>query len=147
MGVAYSPDGRYIASGSLDRTASVWDVAAGRVVRSFDQHTGPVFDVAYSPDGHRIASASADGTVKVWDAATGQEVLTLHGHTGVIWDVAYSPDGYRIASASADGTVRIWDGTPVTPAWKAERLALAVQRWPVWQRREAEECERQKQRP
>jgi hypothetical protein len=59
--------------------------------------------------------------------------------------VAYSPDGHRIASASADGTVRIWDGTPVTPAWKAERLALADQRWPVWQRRETEDCVRQKQ--
>jgi WD40 repeat protein len=59
--------------------------------------------------------------------------------------VAYSPDGHRIASAGADGTVRIWDGTPVTPTWKAKRLALADQSWPVWQRREAEDCERQNQ--
>src|SRR5262249_45990241 len=88
---------------------------------------------------------SRDRTVKVWDATTGQELLTLRGHTGRVSGVGYSPDGHRIASAGADGTVRIWDGTPVTPAWKAERLALADQRWPVWQRREAGDCERQKQ--
>jgi hypothetical protein len=59
--------------------------------------------------------------------------------------VAYSPDGRRIASAGFDDTITIWDGTPVTPAWKAERLALADQRWTTWQRREAEDCERERQ--
>jgi hypothetical protein len=141
----YSPDGRHITGVSLDQSLKVWDAETGELVFTLPGHTGDVWGVAYSPDGRRIASASADGTVMVWDAATGQEVLTLHGHTGLVWDVAYSPDGHRIASAGADGTVRIWDGTPVTPARKAERLALADQRWPVWQRREAEDCERQKQ--
>src|SRR5262249_50127919 len=142
--VVYSPDGRHIAGVSLDQSLKVWDAATGELVLSLPGHTGGVWGVAYSPDGRRITSASADGTVKAWAAATGQEVLPLPGHPGAVRGVAYSPDGRRIASASADGTVRLWDGTPVTPAWKAERLALADQRWPAWQRREAEECERQK---
>jgi WD40 repeat protein len=144
--VVYSPDGRRIAGNTLAQSVRLLDPATGQEERSLSGHTGGVWSVAYSPpDGRRIASASIDKTVKMWDAATGQEVLTLHGHTGTVYNLAYSPDGHRIASASADGTVRIWDGTPVTPAWEAERLALADQRWPVRQRREAEECERQEQ--
>jgi WD40 repeat protein len=141
----YSPDGRHIACGSLDQSLKVWDAATGALVLTLPGHTGDVWALAYSPDGRRIASSSTDRTVKVWDAAAGQEVLTLRGHTEFVSSVAYSPDGRRIASSSTDGTVRIWDGTPVTPAWKAERLALADKRWLVWQRREAEECERQNQ--
>jgi WD40 repeat protein len=101
--------------------------------------------VTYSPDGSRIAAAGADRTVRVWDAATGREVRTLHGHTGEVSCVAYSPDGYRIASSSHDKTVKVWDGTPVTPAWHAERQARADRNWLAWQRREAGECERQSQ--
>jgi hypothetical protein len=101
--------------------------------------------VAYSPDGRRIATAGADRTVKVWDAATGQELLTLRGHSDDVAGLAYSPDGRRLASASYDRTVKVWNGTPVTPAWQTERLALADRHWPVWQRQEAEDCERQKQ--
>jgi WD40 repeat protein/tRNA A-37 threonylcarbamoyl transferase component Bud32 len=144
-GVTYSPDGRRIASTSVDRTVKVWDAATGQELLTLRAHTGFVFGAAYSPDGRRLASAGQDGTVKVWDAATGQELLTLREHTGPVFGVAYSPDGHHIASASFDQTVKVWDGTPMTPAWHAERLPLADRRWLVWQRQEAEECERQKQ--
>jgi WD40 repeat protein len=144
-GVAYSPDGRRLATASWDRTVKVWDVGTGREALTLRGHTGPVRGIAYGPDGRRIASASDDGTVKIWDVETGQEALSLRGHSGAIESPAYSPDGRRIASAGSDGTVKVWDGSPVTPEWQAERLALADRHWEVWQRREAEDCERQNQ--
>jgi len=108
-GVAFSPDGRRIASASYDGTVKVWDAGTGQEKLTLKGHTDPVTGVAFSPDGRRIASASGDYTVKVWDAGTGQETLTLKGHTGPVTGVAFSPDGRRIASASHDETVKVWD--------------------------------------
>ena len=89
--MAYSPDGRRIASASDDQTVKVWDAATGQELLTLSGHTDGVISVAYSPDGRRIASASYDRTVKVWDAATGQEMLTLRGHTDAVCSVAYQP--------------------------------------------------------
>ncbi len=66
--VAFSPDGRRIASGGADRTVRVWDARTGQQTLTLNGHTDGVLGVAFSPDGHRLASASDDGTVKVWDA-------------------------------------------------------------------------------
>ena len=99
--MAFSPDGKRLASASLDRTVKVWDAATGQETLTLKGHTGWSLSVAFSPDGKRLASASGDRTVKVWDAATGQETLTLKGHTGVVRSVAFSPDGKRLASAES----------------------------------------------
>ena len=82
MSVAFSPDGKRLASASEDGTVKLWDAATGQETLTLKGHTDIVTSVAFSPDGKRLASASRDGTVKVWDAATGQEILTLKGHTG-----------------------------------------------------------------
>ena len=94
--VAVSPDGRFIVSGSLDRTVKVWDAHDGRLLRSLAGHTDRVTAVALSPDGRTIVSGADDRTVKVWEAESGRLLRSLEGHTGSVLAVAVSPDGRTI---------------------------------------------------
>jgi eukaryotic-like serine/threonine-protein kinase len=107
--LAWSPNGKRIASGSGDKTVQVWDATTGGHAFTYRDHAGEVWAVAWSPDGQRIASGGVDNTVQVWDALTGGHVYTYQGHTAAVTAVAWSPDGQRIASASYDHTVRVWD--------------------------------------
>jgi len=107
--VTYSPDGRFLASASWDRTVKLWDAITGQDVMTLRGHSDVVLDVAYRPDGRQIASASQDETVKLWDTTTGREIQTLRGHAAPVVDVAYSPDGRHLASASIDMTLMLWD--------------------------------------
>jgi WD40 repeat protein/serine/threonine protein kinase len=108
-GVAFSADGRRIASTSADKTLKVWDARAGREERTIRGDGGNLLGVAFSLDGTRLAAGSADHNVLVWETATGRRLHTLRGHTGDVRSVMFSPDGTRLASASTDSFAKLWD--------------------------------------
>ncbi|MBC7228221.1 MAG: AAA family ATPase [Thermoflexales bacterium] len=109
LGVAFSPDGRLLASGSADKTVKVWEVASGRLLHTLIGHKDWTLGVAFSPDGRLLASGSNDKTVKLWEVSSGRLLYTLSGHRGTVLSVAFSPDGRLLASGSADKTVKVWE--------------------------------------
>lgn len=103
----FLPDGRFVLSGSDDKTLQLWDVATGKCLRIFEGHTSSVKSVAFSPDGHFALSGSWDKTVRLWELTTGKCLCTFEGHTDVVTSVAFSPDG-RFA-LSFGGETRVWE--------------------------------------
>ncbi len=110
--VAFSPDGRWLASGSWDNTVRLWDVTEQKPIGQLKGHSSFVLSVAFSFDGRWLASGSLDHTVRLWDV-TEQKLVgqPLTGHSGKVESVAFSPDGRWLASGSEDNTVRLWEVT------------------------------------
>jgi len=107
--VAVSPDGKWVASGSVDKTVKIWDLETGECRATLKGHTGVVNSVAITPDGKRILSGSYDKSVRVWDAASGREVAKLEGHTGGLWTIVALRDNAHALSSSVDDTLRLWE--------------------------------------
>ena len=130
--VAWSPDGKRLATGSGKRTANknqtgkvrtvegaarVWRVKGKsgepmEAVLNLTGHDDPVRSVAWRPDGKRLATASEDKSVKVWDARSGKELLTIRSNTREFTSVAWSSDGRRMAAANNDGSVQVYAMDP-----------------------------------
>ena len=107
--VAYTRDGKFLATAGDDQTAKVWDPVTGGELMTLQGHSGAIFCLAFSPDADRLVTGGRDYSVRVWDVKSGREIFALKRHTKGVNSVAYSPDGARIASASDDKSLVVWD--------------------------------------
>ncbi|KAJ3075256.1 hypothetical protein HDU99_001557, partial [Rhizoclosmatium hyalinum] len=106
--VAYSPDSKYVVSGSVDNTVKLWSVETGECVKTLKGHSSAVNSVAFLPDSKTVVSGSHDKTIKLWSAESGDCVKTFRGHSDYVHSVAISPDGKTVVSGSGDNTVKLW---------------------------------------
>ncbi|MFO0871938.1 MAG: serine/threonine-protein kinase [Pirellulales bacterium] len=107
--VAFSPDGKRLATASGDQSIKLWDLETGAELRTLRGHAAPVTSVAFRADGEQLVSGGGDRNLMLWNVETGETLNTLFGHRDGVTCVAFSSDGKRIVSASNDRTVRIWD--------------------------------------
>lgn len=107
-GVAFSSNGKYFATASLDKEVKLWDTSTNRELKTFSGHGDYVYSIAISPDSKHLLSGSYDRTAKLWSIDTGLEVAQFKGHSAPVQQAVFSPDGTMLATASHDKTVRIY---------------------------------------
>ena len=106
--VAFGPTGQTLASGSVDNTVKLWEVASGKLLRTLEGHNDYVLSVAFDPTGQTLASGSNDNTVKLWGVTSNKLLRTFKGYNDIVWSVAFDPTGQTLASGSGDDTVKLW---------------------------------------
>src|SRR5262249_23565290 len=111
VNVAFSPDGRRLATGGERNTVKIRDAQTGQELQTLWGHKGEVYTLAFSPDddGRWVASAGEDRVGKVWDSHTGKLVRNFRGHTGLVSSLSFSSDRRFLVSGSRDYTVKVWD--------------------------------------
>jgi RNA polymerase sigma factor (sigma-70 family) len=106
--VAFTPDGKFLASGGWGRVISFWDPATGKEIRRIETPEKGVDAIAFSRDGKLLAGTGLNGPVILWDAATGKEIRRLEGHRQLVKGIAFSPKGDRLIAGDAEAA-RLWD--------------------------------------
>jgi len=131
MSLAWSPDGKRIATAGYDKTVRVWDVRNGKVVAAYRGHSDRVNAVVWSPNGQRIASASDDHTIHIWDAVSQIKQMTLQGHVNKVTALSWSSDSPRLASGGLDKIVQVWDSNSgrILFTYSGHKEAIQVVAW------------------
>jgi WD40 repeat protein len=122
VGIAFSPDGEYLATSDTKGDIQIWDAQTLTKHTNCQGHQHWTWAIDFSPDGQYLASASDDHQVKLWDVATGECLRTYTGHTFSVNAVTFSPDGQIIASAAQDSTIRLWQTFPVNSSPEIQTL-------------------------
>jgi WD40 repeat protein len=107
--IAWSPDGKNLATASEDQKIKIWDATSGLEIHTLEGHFDSVQGVAFSPDGRRLATASLDRTVRIWDVGEGTERMKLKGQGNRFGSVAFSPDGQLLAASGWGNDVLVWE--------------------------------------
>ncbi len=117
--VSFSPDGKTLASGSLDGNIYLWDVTRGELTQKLENqnlmhgqanmYPPHIHSVSFSTDGQMLASGGPDNTIRLWDVVTGVKKQTLIGHASRVYCVSFSPDRATLVSGHTDGIIRLWD--------------------------------------
>jgi WD40 repeat protein len=116
--ISFSKDGKYIATGSEDRTIKLWDILTGREIRTILGHSDKINSILFSPDSRYIASASSDNTIKIFEIETGLEYMTLTGHSREVNSISFSPDGRYLASSGSDAKIKL---STAMDSWNYQR--------------------------
>ena len=111
LGVAFSNDGKRVATGCGDGAVRLWEVPSGHLREYMGRH-GPVQTVAFTPDDQTLVSSGDDPALYLWDVASGRPKGAHVGHLDRVWGVSCSPDGQTIVSASREGTAKMWPSEP-----------------------------------
>jgi hypothetical protein len=125
VSLAYSPDGRTLATASMD--VRLWDAASGQLKATLKGHSKAAWALAFSPDGRTLASGSWDHTARLWDAERGELQAILRGHTDQVETLAFAPDGKTLATAGLDKSTRLWKVPGGEPIGNLQRNSE-----PIW---------------
>eukprot|EP01127_Copromyxa_protea_P017641 TRINITY_DN5409_c0_g1_i1.p1 TRINITY_DN5409_c0_g1~~TRINITY_DN5409_c0_g1_i1.p1 ORF type:complete len:342 (+),score=59.71 TRINITY_DN5409_c0_g1_i1:27-1052(+) len=107
--VKYSPDGKWLASCSSDKTVRIWDAETGALEKTLEGHTGGINDLAWTTDCSHVASASDDNTINLWEVSSGKLSKTFSGHTDHVFCVKFNKTSNILYSGSFDKSIRVWD--------------------------------------